>query len=56
MVGGAGMPWSKVEMAASAAGSARILTQEEPLPKRFIASAAKVKTTSLITVPLRYGK
>lgn len=56
MVGGAGMPWTKVEMAASASGSARILTQEEPAPQTIYRIGTKSKKTVLVTVPLRYGK
>jgi hypothetical protein len=56
MVGGAGMPWSKVEMAASAAGSARILTQEEPAPQTIYRIGGKTKGSFMITVPLRYGR
>lgn len=56
MVGGAGMPWSKVEMEASAAGSARILTQEEPTPQTVYRIGSKSKGTFMITVPLRYGR
>jgi hypothetical protein len=56
MVGGAGMPWSKAEMSASAAGSARILTQEEPAPQTIYRIGSKSKNTFLVTVALRYGK
>jgi hypothetical protein len=56
MVGGAGMPWTKVEMAASASGSARILTQEEPSPQTIYRIGSKRRNTVLVTVPLRYGK
>ncbi len=56
MVGGAGMSWSKVEMEASAAGSARILTQEEPTPQTVYRIGSKSKGTFMITVPLRYGR
>lgn len=56
MVGGAGMTWSKVEMAASAAGSARILTQEEPTPQTIYRIGSKGKNDVMITVPLRYVK
>jgi hypothetical protein len=56
MVGGAGMPWSKVEMEASAAGSARILTQEEPTPQTVYRIGSKTKGAFMITVPLRYGR
>lgn len=56
MVGGAGMPWSKVEMAASAAGSSRILTQEEPAPQTIYRIGTKNKNVIMITVPLRYGR
>lgn len=56
MVGGAGMPWSKVEMAASAAGSARILTQEEPAPQTVYRIGSKSKNAFMVTVPLRYGR
>jgi hypothetical protein len=56
MVGGAGMPWSKVEMAASAAGSARMLTQEEPAPQTIYRIGSRNKNAFLVTVPLRYGR
>jgi hypothetical protein len=56
MVGGAGMPWSRVEMEASAAGSARILTQEEPTPQTVYRIGNKTKGVFMITVPLRYGR
>lgn len=56
MVGGAGMPWTKVEMAASAAGSARILTQEEPAPQTVYRIGSKSKNAFMVTVPLRYGR
>jgi len=56
MVGGAGMPWSKAEMAASAAGSSRILTQEEPAPQTVYRIGSKTKNAFLVTVALRYGK
>jgi hypothetical protein len=56
MVGGAGMPWSKVEMEASAAGSARVLTQEEPAPQTIYRIGSKNKNVIMITVPLRYGR
>jgi hypothetical protein len=56
MVGGAGMPWSRVEMEASAAGSARILTQEEPTPQTVYRIGSKSKGAFMITVPLRYGR
>jgi len=56
MVGGAGTPWSRVEMEASAAGSARILTQEEPTPQTVYRIGNKTKGAFMITVPLRYGR
>lgn len=56
MVGGAGMPWSKVERAASSAGSARILTQEEPAPQTVFRIGSKNKNAFMVTVPLRYGR
>lgn len=56
MVGGAGMSWSKVEMAASAAGSARVLTQEEPTPQTVYRIGSKSKNAFMVTVPLRYGR
>lgn len=56
MVGGAGMPWSKLEMAASSAASARVLTQEEPAPQTIYRVASKSKDAFLVTVPLRYGR
>jgi len=56
MVGGAGKPWSKVEMAASAAASARVLTQEEPAPQTIYRVGSKNKKAFLVTVPLRYGR
>ena len=56
MVGGAGMPWSKAEMAASAATSARVLTQEEPAPQTIYRVGSKNKKAFLVTVPLRYGR
>jgi hypothetical protein len=56
MVGGAGMPWSKVEKAASAAGSSRILTQEEPAPQTVYRIGSKSKNAFMVTVPLRYGR
>jgi hypothetical protein len=56
MVGGAGMPWSKVEMAASAAGSARVLTQEEPTPQTVYRISSRNKNAVMVTVPLRYGR
>ncbi len=56
MVGGAGMPWSKVEMEASAAVSARVLTQEEPAPQTIYRIAGRNKNTFMVTVPLRYGR
>jgi hypothetical protein len=56
MVGGAGMPWSKAEMAASAAGSSRMLTQEEPAPQTVYRIGSKNKSAFMVTVPLRYGR
>jgi hypothetical protein len=56
MVGGAGMPWSKVEMAASAAGSSRILTQEEPAPQTVYRIGSRSRNAFMVTVPLRYGR
>lgn len=56
MVGGAGMPWSKAEMAASASGSSRILTQEEPTPQTVYRIGSKSKNAFMVTVPLRYGR
>lgn len=56
MVGGAGTPWSKAEMSASAAGSSRILTQEEPAPQTIYRVGSRSKNTFLVTVALRYGK
>lgn len=56
MVGGAGMPWSKVEMAASSAGSARVLTQEEPAPQTVYRIGSKSRNAFMVTVPLRYGQ
>ncbi len=56
MVGGAGMPWSKVEMAASAAGSSRMLTQEEPAPQTVYRIGSRSKNAFMVTVPLRYGR
>jgi hypothetical protein len=56
MVGGAGTPWSKVEMEASAAVSARVLTQEEPAPQTIYRVGSRSKNTFLVTVALRYGK
>ena len=56
MVGGAGMPWSKVEMAASAAGSNRMLTQEEPAPQTVYRIGSRSKNAFMVTVPLRYGR
>lgn len=56
MVGGAGMPWSKAEMAAAAAGSSRILTQEEPTPQTVYRIGSKSKNAFMVTVPLRYGR
>jgi hypothetical protein len=55
MVGGAGTPWSKVEMEASAAVSARVLTQEEPAPQTIYRVGSRSKNTFLVTVALRYG-
>jgi hypothetical protein len=56
MVGGAGMPWSKAEMSASAAGSSRILTQEEPAPQTVYRIGSRSKNAFVVTVPLRYGR
>jgi hypothetical protein len=56
MVGGAGMPWSKVEMAASSTGSARVLTQEEPTPQTVYRISTRNKNAVMVTVPLRYGR
>lgn len=56
MVGGAGMPWSKVEMAAGAAGSGRVLTQEEPTPQTVYRIGSRSKNVFMVTVPLRYGR
>lgn len=56
MVGGAGTPWSKVEMEAGSTASARLLTQEEPAPQTIYRVSSKNKTAVLVTVPLRYGK
>jgi hypothetical protein len=56
MVGGAGMPWSKAEMAAAASGSSRILTQEEPTPQTVYRIGSKSKNAFMVTVPLRYGR
>jgi hypothetical protein len=56
MVGGAGTPWSQAEMAASAAGSSRILTQEEPTPQTVYRIGARSKNAFMVTVPLRYGR
>jgi hypothetical protein len=56
MVGGAGTPWSKAEMAASAAGSNRMLTQEEPAPQTVYRIGSRSKNAFMVTVPLRYGR
>jgi len=56
MVGGAGTPWSKVEMEASAAGSGRMLTQEEPAPQTVYRIGSKSKNAFMVTVPLRYSR
>ncbi len=56
MVGGAGTPWSKVEMEASAAVSARVLTQEEPAPQTIYRVSGRSKNTFMVRVPLRYGR
>ncbi|HUS10358.1 MAG TPA: hypothetical protein VMZ30_07815 [Pyrinomonadaceae bacterium] len=56
MVGGAGTPWSKVEMEASATASARLLTQEEPAPQTIYRVSGKSKNTFMVRVPLRYGR
>ncbi|HXD33157.1 MAG TPA: DUF4384 domain-containing protein [Pyrinomonadaceae bacterium] len=56
MVGGAGTPWSKVEMQAGASASARLLTQEEPAPQTIYRVSARTKTAFMVTVPLRYGR
>lgn len=56
MVGGAGTPWSKVEMEAGATASARLLTQEEPAPQTIYRVSGRSKNTFMVTVPLRYGR
>lgn len=56
MVGGAGTPWSKEEMEASARVSARLLTQEEPAPQTIYRVSGKGKNTLMVRVPLRYGR
>jgi len=56
MVGGAGQPWSKAEMLASAAGSSRTLTQEEPAPQTVYRIGSRNKNAFMVTVPLRYGR
>ena len=56
MVGGAGTPWSKVEMTASAATSSRLLTQEEPAPQTIYRVSSRNRNAFLVTVPLRYGR
>jgi hypothetical protein len=56
MVGGAGTPWSKVEMEAGATASARLLTQEEPAPQTIYRVSGRSKNAFLVTVPLRYGR
>jgi hypothetical protein len=56
MVGGAGTPWSRVEMEASASVSARVLTQEEPAPQTIYRVAGRSKNTFMVRVPLRYSR
>lgn len=56
MVGGAGQPWSKAEMAAAAAGSSRMLTQEEPAPQTVYRIGSRNKNAFMVSVPLRYGR
>ncbi len=56
MDGGAGKSWTTVEMEASAKGSSRLLTQEEPTPQTIYRLSSKDKNTIMITVPLRYSR
>lgn len=56
MDGGAGKTWTKVEMEASAKGSPRLLTQEEPTPQTIYRISSKNKKAIMITVPLRYSR
>jgi hypothetical protein len=54
--GGAGMTWSNEEKEASAEGTARLLTQEDPSPQIIYLVDGKNDKGLLITVPLRYGR
>jgi Domain of unknown function (DUF4384) len=54
--GGAGRPWTAAERAASSEQSAKLLTQQEPLPQTVYRIASKKGTSVLVTVPLLYGK
>jgi hypothetical protein len=56
MVGGAGKARTKEEMEASSRESARVLTQEEPLPQTVYRIGSKNRKAFLVTVPLRYGR
>ncbi len=56
MVGGAGQAWTREEMEASSRDSARVLTQEEPLPQTVYRIGSKNRKAFLVTVPLRYGR
>jgi len=56
MEGGAGLTWTTAEKAASAVGSARLLTQEEPAPQTIFRVSAKTAGSILVTVPLRYRR
>jgi hypothetical protein len=56
MVGGAGQAWTRIEKEASSMNSARVLTQEEPLPQTVYRVGSKTRKAFLVTVPLRYGR
>jgi hypothetical protein len=56
MEGGAGLTWTTAEQSASAVGSARLLTQEEPAPQTIFRVSAKTARSILVTVPLRYRR
>jgi hypothetical protein len=54
--GGAGRTWSNEERAASAEGTGRYLTQEDPSPQTIYLVDGENKQGLLVTVPLRYRR
>jgi predicted secreted protein len=54
--GGVGQTWSKEEKEASAKGTGRYLTQEDPSPQTVYIVEGKNNKGLLVTVPLRYRR